>query len=277
MAEPDASQVAAPAGFIDAYLTELAHSVAHIDAADDIVDEAADHLLFHAGALEAAGRTRAEAETLAVARFGSAPLVARAHAAQAAMGSAVSTRATRRAGLVMLFTVPVAIVGILSNTYGEAHSSGWRGSVHGSGAAVEVLSLILLLMGLWGLRKRFGGLGGWGRAALILTCAAPFIAAPFGWGAGGAFAVVLSVAMVVLLLGAWMTPVLPRTPIALMGFGVVATALATITVPWDQGPLALYLPGSVAFAMGYLMLGWTMWNEPALDARSGSVPPPSFA
>jgi Na+/H+ antiporter NhaC len=83
--------------------------------------------------------------------------------------------------------------------------------------------------------------------------------------------------MMLLLIGAWVTPVLPRTPIPLMGFGVVATALATITVPWDQGPLALYLPGSVAFALGYLMLGWTMWNEPALDTRSGSVPPPSFA
>lgn len=277
MADPDAPPVAAPAGFIDAYATELAHSVAHIDNVEDIVDEAADHLLVLADSLEAAGRTRAEAETLAVARFGSAPLVARAHAAQAAMGSAVSTRATRRAGLVMLLSVPVAAVGIFSNTYCEAHSPGWRGSVHGSGAAVEVLGLILLLMGLWGLRKRFGGLGGWGRVALILTCAAPFIAAPFGWGAGGAFAVVLSVAMLLLLIGAWVTPVLPRTPIALMGFGVVAAAVAILTVPWDQGPLALYLPGSLAFALGYLMLGWTMWNEPALDARSGSVPPPSFA
>ena len=277
MADPDAPPVAALAGFIDAYLTELAHSVAHIDNAEDIVHEAADHLLVLADSLEAAGRSRAEAETLAVARFGSAPLVARAHAAQAAMGSAVSTRATRRAGLVMLLTVPVAAVGIFSNTYGEAHSPGWRGSVHGSGAAVEVLGLVLLLMGLWGLRKRFGGLGGWGLAALILTCAAPFLAAPFGWGAGGAFAVVLSLAMMLLLIGAWMTPVLPRTPIALMGFGVVAAAMATLTVPWDQGPLALYLPGSLAFALGYLMLGWTMWNEPALDARSGSVPPPSFA
>ncbi len=273
MSEPDAP----PAGFIDAYLTELAHSVAHLDTSAEIVDEAADHLLFRADELEAEGRTRAEAETLAVARFGSASLVARAHAAHAAMGSAVSTRATRRAGLVMLLTVPVATAGIFSNTYGEAHSPGWRGTVHGSGAAFEGLGLVLLLMGLWGLRKRFGGLGGWGLAALILTCAAPFIAAPFGWGAGGAFAVVLSVAMVLLLIGAWATPVLPRTPIALMGFGVVATAVATLTVPWDQGPLALYLPGSVVFALGYLMLGWTMWNEPALDSRSGTGPPPSFA
>jgi len=276
MVDPDARPVEARTGFIDAYLTELAHSVAHIDTAEDIVDEAADHLLFLADALEAAGRPRAEAETLAVARFGSAPLVARAHTAQAAMGSAVSTRSTRRAGLVMLLTVPVATVGIFSNTYGVAHSPGWRGTVHGSGAAFEGLALILLLMGLWGLRKRFGGLGGWGRGALILACAAPFIAAPFGWGAGGAFAVVLSVAMVLLLIGAWMTPVLPRTPIVLMSFGVVGTAAATVTVPWDQGPLALYLPGSLAFALGYLMLGWTMWNEPALDARSGSVPPPSL-
>jgi hypothetical protein len=168
-------------------------------------------------------------------------------------------------------------MGIASNTYGEAHSPGWRGAVHGPGAVLEGFGLVLLLMGLWGLRKRFGGLDRWGRAALILTCAAPFLAAPFMWGAIGAFAVLVSAAMLLLLIGAWFTPVLPRTPVALMGFGVVAAAVATLTVPWDEGPLALYLPGAVTFAVGYLMLGWTMWNEPALDARPESLPPASLA
>lgn len=255
------------AGLIDAYLTELRHSTAHLGDVDDIVDEAADHLFLTADRFEADGRSRSEAEALALARFGSAPLVARTHIVQEQMGAAVPTRSTRMAGMAIMLTAPLAILGAASNNLGEAHAEGWRGAVHGPGAVLEGLTLLVFLFGLWGLRHRHGGLGGWGRAALILTIASPFLAAPFTYAAGFALAFLLTVAFGLLLVGMWQVQVLSRAPILLMSVGVSAF-IAGSFVAWPLGELWPLLAGSVLTAVGYTWSGWTLWCEPALDAAA---------
>ena len=57
---------------IDAYLTELRYSVDRLADADEIVDDAADHLYTALAHLTARGIAHAEAEAQVLGRFGSA-------------------------------------------------------------------------------------------------------------------------------------------------------------------------------------------------------------
>ena len=119
-------------GLIAAYLRELDFSVARLADADDIVAEAEDHLR------EAAERPRrrrhaaAEAEAEAVARFGSAELVARVCAIEAKRGAAVPTTRTRQAGLAAILTPVLLVVGQYLNLNVPVE----EGNAHGIGVAL---------------------------------------------------------------------------------------------------------------------------------------------
>jgi len=142
-------------GLIAAYLRELGYSVARLPDADDIVAEAEDHLYETAERLVGDGRSRAEAEATAVARFGSAELVARTCVTEAKRGAAVPTTRTRTAGLAALLTPVLLVVG----QYLNVNIPSDRGPVHGIGVALLVGTIPAFLYGLWGLRARHGGLG----------------------------------------------------------------------------------------------------------------------
>ena len=249
---------------IDAYLTELRYSVDKLVDADEIVDEAADHLYTALDQLIAQGISTTEAEAQVLGRFGSATLVAKVFAEEAKRGGAVSTTLTRRAGVAAMATVPLIVIGQAGNDLTS------RGLIHGAFVAMEVAAFFTFCFAVWGIRRRHGGLGRAGRIAFWLFIAAPFVAAPFTWVAPIAWAVQMLIILTLLGVSMLNARVLPRAAVALFAFTpLVALALMPVVdklyAPAD-GPwlLSFLAPVGVAF----LWIGWAMSREPALDVRT---------
>lgn len=254
-------------GLIAAYLTELRYSVARLADADDIVVEAEDHLLASVDAAAARGVSRVEAEAQALARFGSAPLVARVFNEEAKRGGAVSTRITRQAGFAAMLVPLLVVIGQSGNLAID------RGALHGIAVFLLVAAFAAFAFSVWGMRKRHGGLGRWGRAAFWLFIASPFIAAPFTWSAGAAFLAVQLVVVTLLGIGMIRARILPGVGVALFTFAPAATLLTAIaiasTVEGDADPY-IFSAGATVMAAGLAWVGIAMWREPALDVRSSS-------
>ena len=250
-------------GLIPAYLTELRYSVARLADRDDIVAEAEDHLLASVDAGMERGLRRADAELAALARFGSAELVARVFAEEANRGGAVSTRLTRQAGIAAMLVPPLLAVGETGNQTID------RGALHGAALGLLAAGFAAFTFGLWGLRRRHGGLGRWGKSSMWLFLASPFIAAPFGWGAGVAFLCVQLLVLCLLGIGMIRARILPTVAVALFTFTPAATLLASAAVSTGSGDTGPYLlpAGILVSALGLAWLGAAMWREPALDVR----------
>src|SRR5688500_14174990 len=206
------SSAMADDGLIAAYLRELEFSVVRLPDAADIVAEAEDHLCETAERLVSAGRTRAEAEAEAVARFGSAALVAKVCVIESKRGVAVPTSRTRAAGLAAIFTPVLLVVGQYLNINVPVD----RGPVHGVGVALLVAAIPAFLFGLWGLRARHGGLGRLGKIAIVCAVLSPFpvfFAGYYGLFFGGIG--LLGLAVVVLCVEMLRANVLPVVPLVL--------------------------------------------------------------
>ena len=252
-------------GLIAAYLRELRFSVARLPDADEIVAEAEDHLLEAVEHLRARGEcTPAEAESEALARFGSAELVARVCVSESKRGAAVPTRRTRVAGLALLIAPIALVLGHWGNV-----STDNTGSMHGTAVFVEVLAIPLLLFGLWGLRERHGGLGRMGLTALVLALVSvptAFLGYP-GLIAGIAM---LTLALFVFAVALLRAQALPVLPILLLGAGPVA-GCGVALIGWVLSPDGT-LDAAVLVAIGFVAvaavwLGWAMWRERAADRR----------
>jgi hypothetical protein len=256
-------------GLIAAYLTELRYSVARLPDADDIVAEAEDHLLEAVERLSD-GRTPHEAEAEALARFGSASLVARICITESKRGAAVPTTRTRHAGLALLAAPILALVGEIGN---EATDN--KGGLHGFAVFVLTLSVPALFFGLWGLRRRNGGLGPVGLAALILAFVSPVLSHAAGWGAIVAFAALMAFAICVLAVEMIRAQILPVVPLVLLLAGTVAvfvmTLLALLVEPVGDVWIELVAVASTPVIVAIFWLGWFMWREPAVD-RVGTGP-----
>jgi hypothetical protein len=252
-------------GLIAAYVTELRHSVARLPDADSIVAEAEDHLLEAAERLCAEGRSRHVAEAEAVARFGSAALVARICAVESKRGAAVPTTKTRYAGLALLAAPLLALVGEIGNETTKHPKTG----IHGFFIAVLVLSVPALFFGLWGLRRRNGGLGRIGLAALVLVFVSPVLSMAAGWGAVVAFAALMATAICVLAVEMIRAQILPVVPVALLvvgALGVLAVSLATFVVDVAHDIwIELVAVAGAPLVIGIMWLGWYLWREPAVD------------
>ncbi|MEX2293531.1 MAG: permease prefix domain 1-containing protein [Acidimicrobiales bacterium] len=253
-------------GLITAYLRELEFSVARLPDAADIVAEAEDHLLEATERLVRDGHRPADAAAEAVARFGSAALVARVCAAESKRGAAVPTSRTRVAGLAAMLTPVLLVVG----QYLNINVPSDRGSVHGIGVMMLVVAIPAFVFGLWGLRARHGGLGRLGKVGIIAACIAPlwFFAAWAGLFVGIALLCFAVVALVVAMLHA---NVLPVVPLVLVGVGPVGTIalVAAVTAAggdagWGNASAFVYLP-ALLMVVGYVWLGWHLWREPAID------------
>jgi hypothetical protein len=257
-------------GLIAAYLVELRHSVARLPDADDIGAEAEDHLLETVDRLCADGRSPHEAEAEAVARFGSAELVARICITESKRGAAVPTTKTRYAGLALLAAPILALVGEIGN-----ETTGHKGGLHGFMVFVLCMAVPALFIGLWGLRRRNGGLGQLGLAALILAFLSPVLAMAAGWGAFVAFAALMALAICVLAVEMIRAQILPVVPLVLLAVGTVAvlvvTGLALLTESSGDVGLALTAIAAAPLVVGIMWLGWFMWREPAVD-RAGAAP-----
>ena len=259
-------------GVIAAYLTELRFSLDKLPATevDAILDEAADHLSSAREAALASGADETSVDAEVLARFGSAALVAKVFAEEAKRGSAISTSVTRRAGMAAVASVGLLAVGQAGN-----HLTS-RGLVHGAFLAILTAGLGALVFGLYGLRRRHGGLGGAGRVAFWSFLASPFVAAPALYAAPLVLAAEWLLIMTLLGVGMLRARVLPRAAVLLFTMspvGAVAIALALTAASLDAGPWFLTLLSPVA--IGYAWLGWAMAQEPALDTRAGrsTIPP----
>jgi hypothetical protein len=256
-------------GLIAAYLTELRHFVARLPDADAIVAEALDHLLEAADRLSE-GRTRHEAEAEAVARFGSAALVARICITESKRGAAVPTTRTRYAGLALFAAPLLALVGEIGNEATQHPKTG----IHGFFVVVLLLSVPALFFGLWGLRRRNGGLGRVGLAALVLAFASPVLSMAAGWGAIVAFAALMAIAICVLAVEMIRAQILPVVPVALLvvgAVGILVVTLATFVVDVAHDNwIELVAVAGAPLVTGLLWLGWYLWQERAVDRGAPS-------
>ncbi len=251
-------------GLIPAYLRELAYSVRALSDADDIVAEAADHLYSAAEAM-AVDTTARETEAAAVARFGSAALIARVCISESKRGAAVPTTRTRQAGLAAMVAPLLVIGGQILNV----SLPNERGPVHGVGIVLLAASLPALLFGLWGLVHRHGGLGRLGRAGFVLAVLAAPLSLLAGWAAVVLLAVLLAVAVAAVSVQMLRAGVLPVAPVVMVGAGaagIVACMLLGVVV--FRPVLLLTVPSFVATVVGFGLLGWHLWREPAVDRRT---------
>ena len=249
---------------ITAYLRELRASVAHLRDADDMVAEAEDHLRETADRLRD-GRTEAEAAAEAVARFGSAAYVAKVCTVESKRGAAVPTRRTRFAGLALFLAPVMLVVGTIGN-----YSTG-KTFVHGMWVFLSALSLPALLYGLWGLRKRHGGLGRVGLLAFVVALLATPVSMFFAYWGLIVFPALLAFALIVFAVEMLRARILPVAPLVLLAASpVLVLALLpvsrVVTNDWYLLGAAL-APVTVAL----MWLGWVMWREPAVD-RHGVGP-----
>ena len=254
-------------GLIAAYLRELRFSVARLVDADEIVAEAEDHLLEAVHLLTEAGRDRCDAESEAIARFGSAALVARICIIDAKQGVSVPTIRTRRAGLAAILAPVLLVLGQGGNVFTDHDTV-----VHGVAVAMLTVSFPAFAVGLWGLRARHGGLGRLGRAALVLVLIAPPISLFAGWGALFVFIPMLAVAQLVFAVELLRSSVLPVTPLAFFAAGAIAAlgqvlVAGTFTAAGADAGHATYLialPIGLT-AAGFAWLGYNLWREPEAE------------
>jgi hypothetical protein len=246
---------------IAAYLRELRVSVAHLRDADDMVAEAEDHLRETADRLRD-GRTEAEAAMEAITRFGSAGYVARVCTSEAKRGAAVPTMRTRAAGLSLFLAPVLLIVGTIGNW---STGKTW---FHGLLVFVSVLSVPALFFGLWGLRRRHGGLGRVGLFAFALALVAVPVFFATAYGTLIAAPAFLSIALLVFAVEMLRAQVLPVVPLTLLAAGPVlgmATAAVLAVVPGDG--MLPFVVTLVPVTVALMWLGWVMWREPAVDRR----------
>lgn len=252
---------------IAAYLTELRYSVGRLGDADDIVDEASDHLHAAVDALVAGGTARVDAEHQALARFGSASLVARVFAEEARRGAAVSTSLTRRAGAAAIASVVLIGVGEAGNEMIR------RGAFHGVAVAMIVAGFALFAVALWGLRRRHGGLGSIGRIAFWWFVLSPLLALPGGYAAGWILLAEWLLILSVLGVGMIRAGILPTPAVVLSTitpFAAVTVALALSVAGIDLGNWAYSFAAPAG--VGCVWLGWAMLREPALDVHQSDEP-----
>ncbi|MEY2432397.1 MAG: hypothetical protein QOC92_2122 [Acidimicrobiaceae bacterium] len=248
---------------IEAYLTELRYSVAKLDDADDIVDEAADHLYTAVDRLTAEGIPTTAAEAQVLGRFGSAALVAKVFAEEAKRGGAVSTTLTRRSGVAAI----ASVVLIAGGQTGNAVTS--KGVIHGAFLGCMTAGFVAFAIGMWGIRRRHGGLGRLGRVAFWWFLAAPFIATPALYAGPLVLAVEWLLIMTLLGVGMIRARVLPIPAVVLFTMSplfALTVVAAMVIAGLDAGPWFLSLLAPVA--VGFMWLGWAMSREPALDVRS---------
>jgi hypothetical protein len=139
---------------------------------------------------------------------------------------------------------------------------------------VLVLSVPALFFGLWGLRRRNGGLGRVGLAALVLAFASPVLSMAAGWGAIVAFAALMAIAICVLAVEMIRGQILPVVPVALLvvgAVGILVVTLATFVVDVAHDNwIELVAITAAPLVVGMMWLGWYLWHERAVDRGARS-------
>lgn len=244
---------------IDAYLAELRHRLRRLDEADDLVTEAADHLLTTAERLVATGVPPAEAERTALARYGPARRVAREFREQVERHGAVATRQTRSAGRsAMVSAAAVALTRPLTALPNPLLML--------AGLLLGVVAIVTFFRAVIGVRDRHGRLGIWGRLAWLTFVAWMVLLFPLAllrvqWLSD----VIVGASVCLAGVGLLRARILPAGAVVLATFAPQAISAASHVLPAGPAELA----GSVIGLAGTAWIGWFMATEPALDEEAG--------
>lgn len=258
----------AESSLIRSYLDELRFSLGRLADVDDVVAEVQDHLETSVESHMRGGIGRQDAETRALAQFGSPALVSRVFAEEAKRGGAVSTTLTRRAGIAAMVAPALMIGGI---AVASASNSTQPGSA--AGVLACLVASALFFYALYGLRVRHGGLGTLGRVAFWMAVLAVPFSSLFSWEGMVVLAVLLGVVVALFGIAMLRASILPRAAVALFAFSwpVWAPIAWLITAAGDDANKYAAVP--VLITLGALMwIGLAMWREPALDARHSGGP-----
>ena len=210
---------------IDGYLARLRRELAWRSDADEIVDEAADHLLSATERLTADGVDRGEAERLAIEHFGDTTTIATDYASSSNGGLAVPTKFTKLAGVAALVAAPCWL----------AVAAGWMAAhlldVEGVADVIAAYGILASLVGasvattlaVLGLIRRHGGLGLLGHIGLTLM-GLGVVATLLFWFVMG-WAVLFAAGMLLVALAANGRGLAPRASVVAFGAAWSAGAI----------------------------------------------------
>jgi hypothetical protein len=265
---------------IDRYLVALQDGLGQAPDADDILAEVEDHLRETATGYRHHGLDPEGAETRTLETFGSPRLVARAFAdARGTKGLAMPTTATRRAGLAAIASPLLLLAGVLVARAEEWTTASWTSNWYVAGNSFILAALVLLLVGMVGIRARHGGaLGTLGLVGFILVGLGTFVVlAQFSW-ALLLWLVPIGIGCALFGVAIIRARLLSRAAAALYGSGLLITTMLVLSQQFagqdaNETPLWPYgLIGIVLFGIGLTWLGWQLRAERPVDAGRGMAP-----
>ena len=238
---------------ITPYLHQLHGSLRWRPDADDLVDEAADHLQETTDRLIRAGADPLVAQAQTLARFGDPVLLARSFALTPQGGLAMPTPFTRTAGTIGLASIALWLLAAAAVWWGGTDLlTDWDSAVYAGWAVPATLAAAGTSLTLAGLLVRSGGLRGLLPGAALLAAGAGTVlfgiatwAWPFSTGL-----LTLAAALVVWRLHTAHTTSARRDWLLAAAWptGIAVYALLT----WRQvGPVDYYGDYPLAFAAGF--------------------------
>ena len=271
MAEPDV---------IDAYVAGLRASLRWRPDADDLADEAADHLRETAARLVREGHDPDDAAAKAVARFGDTTDVARAFATTPSGGIAMPTSVTRTCGTFGVVAAVCWLLAAVVPAVGLTERFTWSDlAVYLSFAALAALGAALTTVLVAGLLVRSGGLRGVVAVAVLvgaLVATVAIMGVTWAWPIGG-LVFAATFALLVWRLRATHTRSAATDWLAVASWPVGVAVFFTLT-RLEVGPIDEYGDRPVAYAVGFataavlfatslLRLGtWARGEVPADDS-----------
>jgi hypothetical protein len=175
-------------GVIDAYVARLRASLRWRPDAEDLADEAEDHLRETAARLVREGLDPDEAAARAVARFGDSTEIAHAFATTPSGGTAMPTSVTRTCGTVGVAAALCWLLAALVPVLGLTERFIWSDlAVYLAFMALAALAAAMTTVVVTGLLVRSGGLGGVAAAVLLgaLAATVSILGVTWAWPIGG--------------------------------------------------------------------------------------------
>ncbi len=238
---------------IDAYVARLRASLRWRPDADDLADEAADHLRETAARLVHEGLDPDEAAARAVARFGDTTDVVRAFATTQSGGTAMPTSVTRRCGTFGVLAALCWVLAAVVPAVGLTERLAWSDlAVYLCFAGLAALGAALTTVLVAGLLVRSGGLGGvWAAAAFVGALGATVLVGgvTWAWPVGG-LVFAATFAVLVWRLRATHTRSTGTDWLAVAAWPVGVVVFVALT-RLEVGPLDEYGDRPVAYAVGF--------------------------
>jgi hypothetical protein len=253
-------------GLIDGYLDTMRTEIRWRRDLDDVVSEMEDHLYSTVEGLLASGAEPQAAQRATLDRFGEPDVLKAVYASTPTGGIAVPTTFTRRAGTFALISAGFWLATAGLYVFGRDSSDGEVAAYMIFSAGILIAGVFLLLA-MFGMGKRLGGLGVLGVSGLVITLVGVAFsvlawAIPFWMGLQGIGLLLFGIAVL-------RSDLAPRwsTLLASAGFilGVIAFFALTeleVGTPDSYGDYpvawgASLVTGTVIVSLG--LIGWGVW------------------